>query len=92
MRFLVDGTLKHAHTTETMALIPAEIARGAELDRTGVRAMLYVAADFSEAWQIYNTASEGDLRAVLATFPLAPFLDYRIVALAAPHEVALAAA
>ena len=43
-KFMVEGMLRGPHTPETLALIPAEVARGEELDRLGVRAGLYLAA------------------------------------------------
>jgi muconolactone delta-isomerase len=81
-QFMVEGTLKHAHTAETLALIPAEVARGEELDRQGVRAGLYVAADFSKAWQVYRLPSADEVERVLRSFPLHPHLRYTITPLA----------
>jgi muconolactone delta-isomerase len=79
---MVEGTLGHPHTPETLALIPAEVARGEELDRQGVRAGLYVAADFSKAWQVYRLGSADEVERVLASFPLHPHLRYTITPLA----------
>jgi muconolactone delta-isomerase len=84
MQFMVEGVLKQAHTDETRALIPLEIAHGKALDTQGVRAMLYLAADFSKAWQIYNLDSQEAVRAVLASLPLYPFVTYTITPLAEP--------
>jgi muconolactone delta-isomerase len=79
---MVQGTSRQRPTAETRALIPAEVAAGAALDRRGLRAALYVAADLSTAWQVFDAASEAEVRAALATLPLTPFVDYRITALA----------
>jgi muconolactone delta-isomerase len=83
-RFMVEGTLEHPHSPETLALIPAEAARGEELDRQGIRAGLFVAADFSKAWQVYRLGSADELERVLASFPLHPYLRYTITALTDP--------
>jgi len=56
MQFMVEGTLKHAHAVETRSLIPAEVARGNEVQAQGLRKMIYVAADFPAAWQVYQVA------------------------------------
>ena len=57
MQFLVETKFTHALTDEMMALIPAESARGKELDAAGSRLALYIAADFSAAWQVYQADS-----------------------------------
>ena len=80
-KFMVEGMLRGAHTAETLALIPAEVARGEELDRQGVRTGLYLAADLSRAWQIYELPSAEAVERVLATFPLHPHLDQTITPL-----------
>jgi muconolactone delta-isomerase len=80
-RFMVEGALRGPLTPETLALIPAEAARGEELDRQGVRTGLYVAADFSRAWQVYDLPSVDAVERVLATFPLHPHLDQTITPL-----------
>jgi muconolactone delta-isomerase len=82
MRYMVESTLKHAHTPETLALIPAETARGMELDAQGVRTSLFVAADFSKAWQVYIGASQPDVERALATLPLHPYVNLTITPLA----------
>jgi muconolactone delta-isomerase len=82
MRYMVESTLKHAHTPETIALIPAETARGQELDALGVRLSLFVAADYSRAWQVYVGESQGEVEQALATLPLHPFLNHLITPLA----------
>ena len=80
-RFMVEGALRGSHTPETLALIPAEVARGEELDRQGVRTGLYLAADLSRAWQVYELPSVADVERVLATFPLHPHLAQTITPL-----------
>jgi muconolactone delta-isomerase len=73
MRFLVETRFKQALTDELMALIPAETARGKELDAQGIRLALYVAADLSAAWQVLQADSVADVQKVMETFPLHPF-------------------
>ena len=65
-----------------MALIPAEIARGKELDAQGIRLELYVAADQSAAWQIYQGNTQADVRKAIESLPLHPFVATTITPLA----------
>jgi muconolactone delta-isomerase len=81
-KFMVEGALREPPSPEALALIPAEVARGTELDRQGVRAGLYVAADMSRAWQVYDLGSVEEVECVLATFPLHPHLRLTITPLA----------
>ena len=72
MRFLVEMSLNVQPTPEIMALMPAEMARGQELDTAGVREHLFVAADYSRAWQILRADSREALATIVASFPMAP--------------------
>jgi muconolactone delta-isomerase len=81
MRFMVQSTPTQALTAETQALIPAESARGQTLDAQGVRLALYVAADFSGAWQVYQVDSLAALMSILESFPLHPYVQYKITPL-----------
>jgi muconolactone delta-isomerase len=80
-RFMVEGALRGPLTPETLALIPAEVARGEEVERAGIRTGLYVAADLSRAWQVYDLPSVEEVERVLATFPLHPHLAQTITPL-----------
>lgn len=82
MLFLVETIFKQMPTEETLALVPAETAHGKTLDDRGIRERLYVAADFSRAWQVFRSESLEALQPVLAGFPLAPFVDVTITPLA----------
>jgi muconolactone delta-isomerase len=82
MRFLVETTLNQAPTPDILALIPAEVEHGMALDAQGIREHLYVAADQSKAWQIYRGETQDAVRAVVAMFPLYPFLNVTITPLA----------
>jgi muconolactone delta-isomerase len=92
MRYMVQSTLRRPPTAETLALVPAEVAAGAALDRQGVRTALYVAADLSVAWQVFDVPSEDDVRAALGTLPLTPHTDHRISLLAGDPTPAASAA
>ncbi len=74
MRFMIETRFKQAPTDEMLALLPAESARGAELDLQGTRLALFVAADLSVAWQVLQADSLDDLQKVLETFPTYPFV------------------
>ena len=82
MTFLVESQFKTLPTADILALIPAESARGAELDAEGVRLHLFVAADQSKAWQIYRAESLAELQQILATFPLHQYVKTTITPLA----------
>jgi muconolactone delta-isomerase len=82
MRFFVENTFKQAPTPEVLALIPAEIARGKELDAQGIREKLYVAADQSRAWQVFVAETEEEVRAALETLPLHSYANVVITPLA----------
>lgn len=73
MRFMVESGLNVPPTPEIMALLPAESARGEELDAQGVREHLYLAADMTRAWQVFNAASQDEVEALLQSFPLAAY-------------------
>jgi muconolactone delta-isomerase len=82
MTFLVESQFTAIPTADILALIPAESARGAELDTEGVRLHLFVAADQSKAWQIYRTDSLEELQQILASFPLHQYVTTMITPLA----------
>ena len=67
---MVQGQFAGAPTPEVLALIPAETARGLELDAQGVRLHVFIAADLSGGWQIYEVGSRDELDRLLASFPL----------------------
>ena len=74
MRYLVTSRLNQAPTVSIMALIPAEIARGKELDAQGIRLKLYVAADQSRVWHIYQGDTEADVQQAIEAPPLHPYV------------------
>ncbi len=85
MRFLVEMSLNVVPTPEIMALLPAEIARGMELDASGIRESLYVAADNSRAWQVLRADSREAADTIIATYPMAPHSTVTVTALAEPQ-------
>jgi muconolactone delta-isomerase len=84
MRFIVESTFAVAPTPAILALLPNETARGLELDAEGMRHHLFLAADQSAAWQIYETASRDELDRALASFPLHPYMTSKVTQLADP--------
>lgn len=82
MRFMVESSLKQAPTPEVLALIPAETARGKELDAQGIRVKLYVAADQSRVWQLFQSESQAAVQAALASLPLHSYVNTTITLLA----------
>ncbi len=82
MRFLVEMSLKVQPTPAIMALIPAETARGLELDAQGVREHLFLAADNSRGWQVFRADSLDAVESVVQSFPFAQYSMITITALA----------
>ncbi len=50
--------------------------------RRGTREQLYLAADQSKGWQIFRGETIEDVQALMATFPLYPFMSVTITPLA----------
>jgi muconolactone delta-isomerase len=82
VRYLVESAFKTMPTPETMALIPAEMIHGQKLDAQRVRLKLFVAADQSKAWQVFQAKSLEEAQAIVASFPLHPYLNSVITPLA----------
>lgn len=81
MRFIVESHFTGAPTPEILALIPSETARGLELEAQGTRLHLFLAADQSGAWQIFECGSRAELDSALASFPLHPYMSHTITQL-----------
>jgi len=81
MRFIIKTTFKEPPTEEVMALIPAEQARAKELAEQGVHEALYVAADLSSAWAVWNCESQAVLEEIHKTLPLHKYLNSEITVL-----------
>ncbi len=82
MLFMVEGTPKQALTDELMALLPAETARGQDLDAQGVRQARHLAADWSKVWQIFAADSLDEVQHALESLPLYHVTAYSITPLA----------
>jgi muconolactone delta-isomerase len=81
LQFLVETKMTQALTDEMIALLPAETARGKELDAAGSRLALYLAADSSAAWQVYQADSVAEVQEMLDSFPLTRFVTSTITPL-----------
>ena len=82
MRFLVKETFKALPTAEVQALIPAETARGKELREQGLVEAVYLAADQSGAWVVWNVDSQAALEESHKTLPLHAYMTSEITLLA----------
>ncbi len=82
MRFLLKLTLDRPTSEEIMALIPAEQRRGKELAKQGIREAVYIAADRSAVWTVWNCDSEDVLEEMTKTLPLYEFWDIEATRLA----------
>jgi muconolactone delta-isomerase len=85
VQYMVESHFAAAPTAEILALVPAEQARGAELDARGVRRNLFLASDISSSWQVFAVDSRATLDSVLASFPLHAYLTERVVELVDAH-------
>jgi muconolactone delta-isomerase len=56
-----------------MALLPLEQQRGRELAEQGIREAVYVAADRSAVWTVWNCDSQEVLEELTKTLPLYEF-------------------
>lgn len=81
MQFMVEMKYTQALTEEMIALIPAESARGKELDAAGSRLALYLAADLSSAWQVYQANTLAEVQEMIDSFPLSRFVAATITPL-----------
>lgn len=82
MKYLVETSFKMMPTPEMLALIPAEMAHGKALDAQGLRQWLLIAADQSKAWQLFSTPSLEATQALVAAFPLHPYVNTQITPIA----------
>ncbi len=82
MRFLIKETFKAPPTAEVQALIPAEMAKVKELTEQGLIAAVYVAADQSGAWAVWNVDSQAAFEEIHNSLPLHPYLNSEITVLA----------
>ena len=82
MRFLLKLTLNQPSSEEIRALLPAEKKRGEELAEQEIREAVYVAADRSAVWTVWNCASQEALEEVTKTLPLYEFWKIEITQLA----------
>lgn len=82
MRFMVEGSANQAVTNEMLALLPAETARGKELDAQGLRSAIYYAADLSKVWQVFMAATQAEVESALESLPLYAATNYTITPLA----------
>ena len=81
MRFLTKETWKAPPTAEVKALIPAEQARVKELTEQGMIEALYVSADQSGAWMVWNVDSQAALEESHNSLPLHPHMNSEITVL-----------
>jgi len=82
MRFLTKETFKAPPTAEVQAVIPAEQAKVKELIEQGTIEALYLAADQSGAWMVWNVDSQAALEEAHNALPLHPYLNSEITVLA----------
>jgi muconolactone delta-isomerase len=82
MRFMLKLTLNRSTSEEIIARIPAEQKRGKELTQQGIQQAVYVAADRSAVWTVWNCDSQETLTEVTRTLPLFEFWNIEVTRLA----------
>ena len=82
MRFLLKLRLNQPPSEAITARIPAEQRRGVELAEQGIREAVYVAADRSTVWTVWNCDSDDVLDEVTKTLPLFEFWNIEVTRLA----------
>lgn len=82
MRFLLKLTLNQPPSEEIMALIPVEQSRGKALAEKGIREAVYVAADRSAVWTVWNCDSREVLEEAIKTLPMYEFWNIEVTQLA----------
>ena len=82
MRFLLKLTLNRPTSQEILAFLPAEQRRGVELAEQGIREVVYVAADRSAVWTVWNCDSQEVLDEMTKTLPLYEFWNIEATRLA----------
>jgi muconolactone delta-isomerase len=82
MRFLLKLTLNRPASEEIRRLLPAEQRRGVELAEQGIQEAVYVAADRSAVWTVWNCDSEDVLEEMTKTLPLYEFWNIEATRLA----------
>jgi muconolactone delta-isomerase len=87
MRFIVESRFTAAPTPDILALIPAEQARGREFDAQGIRQHLFLPADLSGSWQVFDVESREELDRALASFPLHPYMTDTVTQLTESNEL-----
>lgn len=78
MRFMLTATWKQPLNETMMALLPAEEARADELAEQGVLEALYLPADQSGAWTVWQCESLDEVQKVAQTLPLYQYLNFEI--------------
>ncbi len=81
MRFLLKLRLNQPPSEAIMARIPAEQRRGVELAEQGIREAIYVAADRSAVWTVWNCDSQEVLDEATKTLPLYEFWSTEVTRL-----------
>jgi muconolactone delta-isomerase len=87
MRFMVESRFTAAPTPDVLALIPAEQARGRELDAQGTRQHLFLPSDLSGSWQVYAVETREELDRLLPPFPLHPYMADTITQLTESNDL-----
>jgi muconolactone delta-isomerase len=87
MRFIVESHFTAAPTPEILAMVPAEQARGREFDAQGIREHLFLPADLSGSWQVFNVQSREELDRALASLPFHPHVAETVTQLTESNDL-----
>jgi len=77
-QYLVDIHLPGSITDEIASLIPFQRTRVNALMSEGTISDYSLSMDRSKLWVVVNAATEDDVRSVIASFPIFPFIQFTV--------------
>jgi len=86
-QYMIDIDLPIPITEEFAELIPQQRAHVNSLMTDGRIASYSLSMDRSRLWVIANAATPEDARSIIATFPIIPFIKFRVHELAFHNSV-----
>ena len=76
--FIVPFAVPDPMEEEKQAHLPAERARVREMLAEGALKHIFVAADFTEGWMVFETDSPEAALALMDTLPMRQFMDVKV--------------
>ncbi len=76
--YMVDIELPESMTDEFASLIPSQRARVNVLMSEGKIVNYSLSMDRARLWVLVNAESEDEARSIIASFPILPFIQFRV--------------